>query len=239
MTKTLITRSQRASKIATQLVEIIHSQNLAPGDVLPSERTLAQILQVSRPSLREALHMLQAQGAVAIKHGQGTFVSEPLIAQELRTKMMLETTDFDELFDAREALEVPASRWAAAKASKEDIRTLRVILNQMAATTMSDPVNYDLLQILDAKFHLTIVEIAGNRFINQTLGILHEVMQMSMQTTLRLPGRYEISRRQHEAILDAIAGGDGEAAARFTLEHVSGARLTALQDAEGKYQKTL
>ncbi len=239
MTQQLTAGSQRASKIAAQLVDMIQSQDLMPGDVLPSERNLAQLLQVSRPSLREALHMLQAQGAVTIRHGQGTFVAEPLIAQELRSKMMLETTDFDELFDAREALEVPASRWAAAKATKEDIRSLRVILNQMAAITMSTPVNYEFLQNLDAKFHLTIVEIAGNRFINQTLGVLHEVMQMSMQTTLRLPGRSEIARRQHEAILEAIANGDGDGAARFTLEHVSGARSTALQDAEGKYQRTL
>lgn len=239
MTQILHSKNQRATKIASQLVEMIHSQRLTAGDALPSERNLAQLLQVSRPSLREALHILQAQGVVTIRHGQGTFVAEPLLAQELRSKMMMETPDFDELFDAREALEVPASRWAASRATKEDVRSLRVILNQIAAITMSTPVNYELLQNLDAKFHLTIVEIAGNRFINQTLGVLHEVMQMSMQTTLRLPGRFEIARVQHETILEAIANGDGEKAALVTLQHVSGARVTALQDAEGKYQNLL
>ena len=109
---------QRAAKIANQLTELIDIQNLGPGDKLPPERQLADLLEVSRPSLREALHILQAQGLVQIRHGQGTFVQEPLVAQELRASMMATTHDLNELFDAREVLEVPASNWAAVKATK-------------------------------------------------------------------------------------------------------------------------
>ena len=72
---------QRAARIATQLLDIIELQKLAPGDRLPPERQLAELLEVSRPSLREALHILQAQGLVQIKHGQGTFVQEPIVSQ--------------------------------------------------------------------------------------------------------------------------------------------------------------
>jgi len=103
----------------------VNSQKLAPGTALPPERQLADLLDVSRPSLREALHILQAQGLVAIKHGQGTFVSEPVLAQDLRAATIAKTHDLNELFDAREALEVPSSRWASERANKEDIRTLR------------------------------------------------------------------------------------------------------------------
>jgi len=63
----------RASRIAAQVVDIIETQKLRAGDSLPPERQLAELLEVSRPSLREALHILQAQGLVEIKHGQGTF----------------------------------------------------------------------------------------------------------------------------------------------------------------------
>ena len=107
---------QRAARIATQLVELIDLQKLSPGDRLPPERQLADLLEVSRPSLREALHILQAQGLVQIKHGQGTFVQEPIVAQELRASMMATTHGLNELFDARQVLEVPASKWAAEKA---------------------------------------------------------------------------------------------------------------------------
>lgn len=225
---------QRAARIASQLIELIDIQKLAPGDRLPPERSLADLLEVSRPSLREALHILQAQGFVQIKHGQGTFVREPIVAQELRASMMSSTHGLNELFDAREVLEVPASKWAAAKASKEDLRLLRATLNQIDTVTAAAPIDFDQLQILDAKFHLTIVGIAGNRFINQTLNVLQDVMKMSMETTLRLPGRSDISRNEHNEILKAIENGDGDLASKLTLQHITGARATALADAKRK-----
>jgi GntR family transcriptional repressor for pyruvate dehydrogenase complex len=57
-------------------------------------------------------------------------------------------------------------------------------------------------------------------------------MKMSMETTLRLPGRSEIARNQHIEILAAIESGNGELASRLTLQHISGARATALADAK-------
>jgi len=225
---------QRAARIATQLLDIIEIQKLAPGDRLPPERQLAELLEVSRPSLREALHILQAQGLVRIKHGQGTFVQEPIVAQELRASMMTKTHGLNELFDAREVLEVPAAKWAADKATKEDIRLLRATLNQIDNVTAIHPIDYDQLQLLDAKFHLTIVGIAGNRFINQTLNVLQDVMRMSMETTLRLPGRSDISRSEHSEILAAIENGKGELASKLILQHITGARATALADAKKK-----
>lgn len=225
---------QRATHIAMQLTDLIQLRKLTPGDQLPPERQLAELLEVSRPSLREALRTLQAQGLVQIKHGQGTFVQEPIVAQELRASMMSSAHDLNELYDAREVLEVPAARWAALKASKEDIRILRTTLNQIDIISSKAPIDYDQLQVLDAKFHLTIVEIAGNRFINQTLNVLQDVMKMSMETTLRLPGRSEISRSEHLAILGAIENADGVLAAKITHEHISGARATALADVNGE-----
>ncbi|CAB4678556.1 unannotated protein [freshwater metagenome] len=228
---------QRAARIASQLIELIDIQKLAPGDRLPPERSLADLLEVSRPSLREALHILQAQGFVQIKHGQGTFVREPIVAQELRASMMSSTHGLNELFDAREVLEVPASKWAAAKASKEDLRLLRATLNQIDTVTATAPIDFDQLQILDAKFHLTIVGIAGNRFINQTLNVLQDVMKMSMETTLRLPGRSDVSRNEHNGILAAIESGNGELASQLTLQHITGARAVALADASEKNKR--
>lgn len=228
---------QRAARIATQLVELIGVQRLNPGDRLPPERQLAELLEVSRPSLREALHILQARGLVQIRHGQGTFVQEPKVAQELRASLMATTHGLNELFDAREVLEVPASNWAATKASKEDIRQLRATLNQIDTVTSIAPVDFDQLQVLDAKFHLTIVGVAGNRFINQTLNVLQDVMKMSMETTLRLPGRSDVSRREHHEIFEAIESGNGELASKLTLQHITGARVVALADANEKNKR--
>jgi GntR family transcriptional repressor for pyruvate dehydrogenase complex len=57
-------------------------------------------------------------------------------------------------------------------------------------------------------------------------------MKMSMETTLRLPGRSEVSRNEHNQILSAIESGNGELASRLTLQHITGARFTALADAK-------
>lgn len=226
--------SQRAERIAQQLIDLIELKGLKPADKLPPERGLADLLEVSRPSLREALHILQAQGLVQIRHGQGTYVQEPLLAQELRASMLASNHNLNELFDAREVLEVPSARWAAQKVSREDIRLLRATLNQVDAIAAGHPIDYNQLQVLDAKFHLTIVEIAGNRFVNQTLNVLQDVMRMSMETTLRLPGRSAISRKEHLVILDAIEAGNGDLAATLTHQHIFGARKTALDDADKK-----
>jgi GntR family transcriptional repressor for pyruvate dehydrogenase complex len=59
-------------------------------------------------------------------------------------------------------------------------------------------------------------------------------MKMSMETTLRLPGRSEISRSEHNEILTAIENGNGELASKLTLQHITGARATALADAKRK-----
>jgi GntR family transcriptional repressor for pyruvate dehydrogenase complex len=229
-----ITVNNRATRIADQLLELIRVKKLNPGDRLPPERQLSELLEVSRPSLREALHILQARGLVAIRHGQGTFVEEPLVAQELRASVMSREHDLNELFDAREVLEVPTAKWAAENASREDIRTLRMTLNQMDAISSSEVIDYDQLKFLDAKFHLTIVGIAKNQFLDQTLHVLQEVMGMSMETTLRLPGRIEISAKEHEAILSAIEAGNGEKASALVHAHIQGARKTALDDAKVK-----
>lgn len=226
--------NNRATRIADQLIDLIKIKKLTPGDRLPPERQLSDLLEVSRPSLREALHILQAKGVVAIKHGQGTFVEEPLVAQELRASVMSREHDLNELYDAREILEVPAAKWAAEKVSKEDIRTLRATLNQMDEAAAADEIDYEQLKFLDAKFHLTIVGIAQNRFLNQTLHVLQEVMGMSMETTLRLPGRIEVSAKEHAAILDAIENGDGNLASKLVHSHIQGARKTALADAKEK-----
>lgn len=222
------TSEQRAQRIAQQVLDLIDSEKLRPGDRLLPERQLAEMLEVSRPSLREALHILQAQGRISIRHGQGTFVQEPALAQELRAKMMATEHGTKELFEAREVLEVPAAEWAAQRRTREDLRVMRATLNRMDVIAARDDVDFDLLQSLDAKFHLSVVEAANNRFVNQTLGVLQDILNTSMTTTLRLPGRLEISRTEHAAILDAIERGDGPAAAAAARTHIRGACDAAL-----------
>jgi len=86
------------------------------------------------------------------------------------------------------------------------------------------PIDFDRVRLLDMHFHLTIVKSAQNRFLNQTLGTLQEIMYKSMDNTLKLPGRIESSGHEHGVILDAIEKQDPIAARLMIIQHIHNAR---------------
>jgi GntR family transcriptional repressor for pyruvate dehydrogenase complex len=214
---------QRSERIANQVLEFIEINKLVPGDRLPPERDLARNLQVSRPSMREALRILQAQGRVEIRHGQGTFVAQPQTTRQLQAALLTTDVGIEELFEMRQVFEIPAAGWAANRRSKEQLRLMRSTLNQLNQLAQQELIDFEVLQKLDAEFHLRIVEAAANRFLNQSVGVLQAMLNTSMETTLRQPGRIEQSRHDHEAIFAAIEAGDAQGAERAAALHIMGA----------------
>jgi len=221
-----------SSRIAEQIRELVSSNQLAPGDRLPSERELAAILSVSRPSLREALKLLQAQGMLQIRHGHGVFVAEPQAAASLRAALMRAQIGVDELFAMREVLELPAAAWAAERHHEDELAAVRAAHEELDTYSRTDDLDFERLRELDAAFHLSIVAASGNRFLRQTTIILHEILASGMETTLRAPGRVEKSREDHRRILEAIVAGDAARARRAAKAHIRAAWKVALAAAD-------
>jgi GntR family transcriptional regulator, transcriptional repressor for pyruvate dehydrogenase complex len=215
------------SRIRLEILRYMSAQQLAPGDRLPSERELAATLRVSRPSLREAVRSLQAEGRLVVKHGQGVFVEEPSAQRTLRESMARLDHNLAELFAMREVLEVPAAQWAAQNKDHIALQAVQAAFEALDEALAEEPRSYDQLQELDAQFHLRIVQAAGNRLLEQTQGVLNELLRTGMQTTLAIEGRAEQSRHEHKRILDALFTGDAEAAARAARTHVKSAREAA------------
>lgn len=215
------------SRIRLEITRYMSSHHLAPGDRLPSERELAATLRVSRPSLREAVRSLQAEGRLVVKHGQGVFVAEPSAQRTLRESMAKLDHNLSELFSMREILEVPAAQWAAQNRDDRALEAVQAAFAALDEALAEEPRDFDRLQELDAAFHLRIVQAAGNRLLEQTQGVLNDLMRTGMQTTLAIEGRAEQSRREHQLILDALAKGDPTAAARAARTHVKSARRAA------------
>ncbi|MBO0872853.1 MAG: FadR family transcriptional regulator [Pseudonocardia sp.] len=215
--------------IARRILEVISSDQLRPGDRLPPERELAAMLGTSRPSLREALRSLKAQGHVEIRHGSGVFVADPATTRTLRQALLAEEMSLTELFDMREVLELPAAAWAARHQDADRLGRVRHAYDNLMAASADAEVDWARLRELDAAFHMRIVEAAGNRFLTRTLGVLHEILAQGMDTTLRIPGRLPRSRNEHGRILDAIVAGDPVAARRAASAHIQGARKAALK----------
>lgn len=216
-----------SDRIAAQVERLMHDERLKPGDRLPSEREMAQLLNVSRPSLREAVRILQARGRLVVKHGQGVFVQPPRSERELREALGDTELTLNELYAMREVLEVPAAGWAAENITAEQLREVRVALDKLNKAGEAAVVDYDELRQLDADFHLAIAVAAGNRFLRQTSNVLHGMVLSGMQTTLRIPGRIEIARRDHERIYASLLAHDAAGARTAARGHIRGAHAAA------------
>lgn len=214
-------------RIRQEILRVVAEQQLAPGDRLPSERELAAVLQVSRPSVREAVRSLEAEGRLVVRHGQGVFVAEPDSRRRMRESMVELDHNLSELFAMRELLEVPAARWAADRQDARALATVQEAYARLEVALVEDPLDYDRLQKLDAAFHYEIVRASGNRLLEQTQAVLHELMAQGMRTTLEVEGRLQQSSQDHGRILAALLAGDADAAAEAAKQHVQGARAAA------------
>ena len=214
-------------RIRGEILRVLTEQHLMPGDRLPSERELAVVLRVSRPSVREAVRSLQAEGYLIVKHGQGVFVAEPESRKQMRAAMAELDHNLAELYAMREILEVPAARWAAERKNETSLAAIQAAFDRLESALGKYPLNYEELQQLDAAFHRRIVQASGNRLLEQTLNVLQGLLETGMRTTLEVPGRLEQSRLDHQRILSALLVGDANAAAGAAKDHVRGAQEAA------------
>jgi GntR family transcriptional repressor for pyruvate dehydrogenase complex len=214
------------------VLDHIESQGLQGGDRLEPERELAKILGISRPSLREAIQILQVQGRLRVKHGIGIFILDQADGEKLRESLKAAQHRIEELFQMREILEAPAVEWAAERRSEEQLAEMKLAARALNQAIARKPVDFENLRRLDMEFHLTIVRSAQNQFLNQTLGTLQEIMFHSMDNTLKLPGRVDSSEHEHGMILEAIEKRDSITARLMIIQHIHNAR-----DAWQKYLK--
>ena len=207
-----------------RLLDFFQAQDFSEGDRLPNERDLAKLLGISRPSLREAAQTLQAQGYLSIKHGVGVFILNRDPNTFFNSAYHQEKHNLVELFEMREILEAPAVEWAAERHSAKDLEAILAAFNLLEVALAKSVIDFNEVQILDLNYHLTIVRCAKNQFLNQTLGTLQEIMQKSMDTTLKLPGRIDKSRHEHGLIVDAIKRREPKAARSVIIQHIHAAR---------------
>jgi len=218
-------------RIRDEIVRFLGDRRLKPNDRLPSERELANLLGVSRPSVREAVRALESEGRLVVRHGQGVFVAEPESTRQLRRSLLSQEHGIEELYAMREVLEVPAARWASERQDSAALEKVRRAYDEVLAASHEDPVDFERLRRLDMGFHLAIVEASGNRFLEQTQGVLHTILEQGMESTLTVPGRLERSREDHRRIVEAIVAGDAAAAARAARNHVRAAQSAAYRKA--------
>ena len=223
-----------SDRIAEQILRFISTEEVKPGDRLPSERELAAMLGVSRLSVREAIKALEAQGWLRVRHGLGVFVASRPGEKDLRADLAWQDLTPGDLFLMREVLEVPAAGWAASARDGQRIAKIAAALDDLNRAAAATPPDVAAVQQLDAAFHMRIVEATDNRYLRQTLGVLQGMLAWEMEGTSLIPGRLARARAEHERILDAVRRGDSGAARNAARRHIRNSQAAAELRAEAR-----
>lgn len=188
------------------------------GEKLPAERELAELLGVSRATLRDALAELQKAGYVEVRRGRsgGTYVAERRIAG-LGSSADLDPAEVTDVLTFRAVLE-PAAASLAAKAALSP-RQRRHLLDSLADVAAA-PV--ELYRPKDARFHVAIAEVCGSPSLVAAVADTRARVSDLLDRIPFLEPNLEHSNRQHQEIVDAILRGDAEGAYQATMDHLQG-----------------
>jgi GntR family transcriptional regulator, transcriptional repressor for pyruvate dehydrogenase complex len=210
-------------EIVEQIRQLVAEGALKPGDRLISERELADRLQVSRASIREAFSALDMFGILESKPGEGTFIREvphDSIIRPLALIFMLYKDSNLEVMEVRTILEGESAALAAMRSTTEDIDKIRGCLDKMEQDVLSGSIG----EVSDAHFHLAIAEAADNkvlvRLMNTVSDLIVETMRYSRQRMFLTPGNKEKLLSQHKGIFQAIESRSPEAAREAMISHL-------------------
>lgn len=216
---TVVPRSTLPEEVANRLLTLIRERELRPGTKLPAERSLAGMMDVSRPVVREALRALSLMRVVDIRQGDGTYVTslEPrqLIAH-LDFVFAKDSVALAQLLEARRVVEVGNARLAAFRITESEIAALGDLVASLAGC-IDDP---DRFSELDIALHEAVCAAANNFLLAQFMNIVSTLGKVSRERTGGLRTVREAALRDHRRILDALRAHDPDAAQRAMLEHL-------------------
>lgn len=220
-------------QVAAQIRRMIARGELVDGDWLPPEPELIQRFGVSRPTLREALRLLEGDSLVTIRRGPpgGARVTVPgpdAAANLFGLVLMLGGTSIGDVWDARMIIEPPAARRLAEIAGAEELAALDAELDRVRAAA-PDPTTFNRAGVA---FHVKLVELSGNRTLTAVIGMLSEIVERELAKALETVGSdsEELRRAQsralrgYEKIAALIHSGDGAGAEQAWREHLANAR---------------
>ncbi|CAB5110581.1 hypothetical protein D3OALGB2SA_2381 [Olavius algarvensis associated proteobacterium Delta 3] len=216
-----VKRKSTCKQVMKQILESIESGRLQPGDQLPTEQQLIEMFGVGRSTIREATSTLSMLGYLQSIQGKGCFVSEdldPVKATGFALQDLQAATNIIDLVEVREILECNVVRLAASRADSEDVERI-----QTACSKMKDNME-DLNRFIkhDFEFHIALARSTGNQLI----------LEMMKRIVEKIHAEYDKFRphalfQRDEAILTAehivnfVANGEGEKAARSMQEHLN------------------
>ena len=209
-----------------QLMLLIDTGKLQPGDRLPVEREIASQLGVSRPTVREALRVLEALGLVEVRRGRGIYAvrrdgAADGLQENWRKWVVAHRPELIEVWQVRAALEAEASAMAAQRATSEGLDALRRIHGEMRDAIAA--ADLTAIVLADYHFHSHIANLSGNRVLRQLVeSALSPSDDRNRPRVFSLPGRQQRSWREHAEVVAAIEAKDPADAAVAMRRHLRG-----------------
>ena len=213
--------------VAEQILEAIASGKLKPGDKLPPENAIAEQMNVSRTSVREALSALELAGIIKRRAGDGTYIKDSS-SEILRSRLMAmleEGAGSFEALEARIALEPGIVALACKRVTPEDLRNLSFAITRLEEASKKR--DYDLFLEMDYEFHLMLAKSTKNALLVEQLQRLLEIMRRQLwrsikEKCLSSPGHMDEIVEEHKRILASVTSQDEAKAVSEIKRHFKG-----------------
>jgi GntR family transcriptional repressor for pyruvate dehydrogenase complex len=218
--KERIGRTRLRDRAAEEILDMVISGGLRPGERLPPERELCERLGVSRTVVREALNLVEARGLVSIEHGRGAVVSggEPRAVRDtLGLLLRVKPKTLWELLEMRGILEVEVAGLAADRAGPEDVEGMRLQVEKMRGSIGAPEGYVDA----DVEFHALLARAARNGVLLTMLDPVVDLLRASRRVSAARPGNAQRALVEHERILGRVEVGDAEGARREMRAHLA------------------
>ena len=228
-----------AEIISGRIRKAIIRGQLKPGDRLASEAELVDEYQVSRPTVREAIRILESEGFLRISRGArgGAHVVAPgpeLLAKAAGLTLQFRGATLADVYAARSVIEPPAARWAAELNAKRAAAALRKQLQREREVADLDMPRAHAI----ADFHTTLLDECGNVALGMVGRALYDVVLRQHEFSNRRPPseslefrrkRIQFGYRSQEKLIELIEARDGAAAEAHWIRHMKNAGDVWLQ----------
>ncbi|MER2493124.1 FadR/GntR family transcriptional regulator [Catenovulum sediminis] len=217
----VITTDRLYIKVADQLRELIENKTFKPGERFPAERSLAEKLGVSRPTVREAMIALELAGLIEIRTGSGIYVAKNAGVKD--AKLADDGIGPFEILEMRYVLESEICALAAQRITTEQLNELAQTLEEMQAQQEQGEAS----EVADNKFHLIIAKASQNTAMYESVKWLWDLRNREYISTafferIRNEGILP-SIEEHRKIYQALKNGDSERARLAMKNHIDSA----------------
>jgi GntR family transcriptional regulator, transcriptional repressor for pyruvate dehydrogenase complex len=200
--------------------KLLLTKQLLPGDSIPNENDLADSLNVSRGSIREAMKILSAFGIVEIRRGDGTYIAESVsksLFEPFLFSLIMSDADTRELVELREVIEHQVIRLIIKNSEPVDIEELEKTFHRMKAyVDASGRVKDEEMLEYDLQFHRALGKATRNVLVEKIYNFILELFTPYIESTYGYEENGSNAVMLHKEILDSLKARDIDSAIKAT-----------------------